>query len=101
MLMPYQDGPDAKNPDAKNPQAKNPQDRTPRGLSPKNIIDEDELAFWKERIHAVPDLRWAKVMRLRRAIHTNGYDESASIDKMLLRVDQDLSVLGVNGLDED
>lgn len=80
MLMPYQDGPDAKN--------------------PRNIIDEDELAFWKERIHAVPDLRWAKVMRLRRAIHTNGYDESASIDKMLVRVDQDLSVLSTNDLDE-
>lgn len=81
MLMPYQDGPDAKN--------------------PHNIIDEDELAFWKERVHAVPDLRWAKVMRLRRAIHTNGYDESASIDKMLVRVDQDLSVLSGNEFDEE
>ena len=73
MLMPYQDGPDAE--------------------KSHRIIDEDELAFWKERLSTIPDLRWAKVMRLRRAIHTGGYDESMSINKMLLRVDQDLAIL--------
>ena len=73
MLMPYQEEPE----DAKM----------------RQNIDEDELAFWKERLSAIPDLRWAKVMRLRRAIHTNGYDESTSIDKMLRRIDQDLAML--------
>ncbi|NOX58741.1 MAG: hypothetical protein GXP29_07785 [Planctomycetes bacterium] len=74
MLMAYKDGLDAEN--------------------PKHHIDEDELALWKERLDVIPDLRWAKVMRLRRAIHTDSYDESTSIDKMLSRVDQDLSMLG-------
>ncbi|GJM23666.1 MAG: hypothetical protein DHS20C16_00810 [Phycisphaerae bacterium] len=73
MLMPYQE--------------------EPEGAKLRQNIDEDELAFWKDRLSAIPDLRWAKVMRLRRAIHTNGYDESTSIDKMLRRIDQDLSVL--------
>ncbi len=73
MLMPYQEEPQSAR------------------LRPN--IDEDELAFWKERLSAIPDLRWAKVMRLRRAIHTNGYDEATSIDKMLQRIDQDLAML--------
>jgi hypothetical protein len=73
MLMPYQE--------------------EPQGARLRQNIDEDELAFWKERLSAIPDLRWAKVMRLRRAIHTNGYDESTSIDKMLRCIDQDLSML--------
>ncbi len=73
MLMPYQEEPES--------------------AQVRPNIDEDELAFWKERLNAIPDLRWAKVMRLRRAIHTNGYDESTSIDKMLRRIDQDLEML--------
>ncbi len=73
MLMPYQEEPES--------------------ARLRQNIDEDELAFWKERLSAIPDLRWAKVMRLRRAIHTNGYDESTSIDKMLRRIDQDLAML--------
>ena len=54
---------------------------------------ETELERWCERMADVPDLRFAKVMRVRRAIATQAYDESQILDDILGTLENDIGIL--------
>ena len=51
------------------------------------------LKYWQERITDIPDLRLAKVLRVRRAIITNYYDEEAILNKVIRRIQNEVGVL--------
>jgi len=55
--------------------------------------DSEDLARWKEHLDELPDLRLAKVMRLRRALASGSYDEEQALNRMLGRIENDLGVL--------
>ena len=62
-------------------------------LQARTSASDTPMAEWLERVADVPDLRMAKVMRLRRAINSQSYDEGAIIDKVLSLVENEVGVL--------
>jgi hypothetical protein len=56
-------------------------------------LSDRELAQWKTRLADIPDLRLAKIMRLRRAIAANSYDEEMALERMLENIQNELGVL--------
>lgn len=56
-------------------------------------LDEGELELWRERLAAVPDLRIAKIMRARRAIATDSYDEQAILDRTIDLIQDDVGIM--------
>ena len=56
-------------------------------------LPDEEMVRWKEHLADVPDLRLAKVMRLRRAIASDSYDEESALERMLGSIQSELGVL--------
>ncbi len=60
-------------------------------------LGDRELAGWCNRVADVPDLRLAKVMRVRRAIGSNQYDEAAMLERTLGELEAELGALCRDG----
>ena len=56
-------------------------------------LGDQDLDAWRERVANIPDLRLAKVMRIRRAIITHCYEEEAVLDKAIGNLHNDIGVL--------
>lgn len=59
----------------------------------RTSLTEGELDHWCARLVEVPDLRFAKVMRVRRAIATHAYDEAHILDRILGTLEDDVGIL--------
>lgn len=55
-------------------------------------LDRD-LAFWKNRIDDLPDLRWDKVAAVRRALGQGRYEVAPRLDRILPELHNDVGVL--------
>jgi len=55
-------------------------------------LDRD-LAFWKNRIDDLPDLRWDKVAAVRRALRQGRYEVTPRLDRILPELHNDVGVL--------
>ncbi|HRX84885.1 MAG TPA: hypothetical protein P5572_07700 [Phycisphaerae bacterium] len=55
-------------------------------------LSAGELAHWRERVAAIPDVRMHRVLRVRRAIHDRGY-EATRIDRVVEALGADLDLL--------
>lgn len=53
-------------------------------------LSQAELEHFKTMLDAVPDIRMDKVLRIRRQIESNTYDESAMLDRALARLEDEL-----------
>ena len=56
-------------------------------------LDAGELEHWRDLAADTPDLRMAKIMRIRRAIISQEYDEEPRIERMLGMIQRDLTIL--------
>ena len=56
-------------------------------------LGDQDLDAWRERVANIPDLRLAKVMRIRRAIITHCYEEEAILEKAIGNLHNDIGVL--------
>jgi hypothetical protein len=56
-------------------------------------LGDQDLDTWRERVANIPDLRLAKVMRIRRAIITHCYEEEAVLEKAIGNLHNDIGVL--------
>lgn len=64
-----------------------------RGERRRPFPDPSELDYWRDRVASVPDLRMAKVMRVRRALATHSYDEEAILEKALATIQHEVGLL--------
>ncbi len=55
-------------------------------------LDRD-LAFWKNRVDDLPDLRWDKVAAVRRALRQGRYGVTPRLDRILPELHNDVGVL--------
>jgi hypothetical protein len=69
------------------------EDARDRMKSRAAALGEGELATWRDQVAAAPDLRLAKVMRVRRAIVANQYDEEAMLDRSLGQIHAEIGML--------
>jgi hypothetical protein len=63
-----------------------------------------DIAFWRQRVKDLPDLRWDKVTDLRNAIRANQYQIDHHLDEVLKRIEDEVSALcaeEVDGVDLD
>lgn len=65
---------------------------THRNSDHRAAMGDARLSRWVDRVQRLPDLRWDKVMRVRRALESNAYDPDALLDAALLPLGQDLGV---------
>jgi hypothetical protein len=56
----------------------------------RSKLNQAELEHFKALVDAAPDIRMEKVMRIRRAIETNTYDETAMLERALARLEDEL-----------
>lgn len=56
----------------------------------RSKLNQAELEHFKSLVDAAPDIRMDKVMRIRRAIETNTYDETAMLERALARLEDEL-----------
>ena len=56
-------------------------------------LNPTELEFWKQRLHDIPDLRWDKVVSIRKAIHRDRYDSGQRINGTLAMLGNEVGVL--------
>ena len=56
-------------------------------------LGDQDLSAWRERVADIPDLRLAKVMRIRRAIITHCYEEEAVLEKAIGNLHNDIGIL--------
>jgi hypothetical protein len=61
--------------------------------TPARQIDPPELEFWKRRLDDIPDLRWDKVVSIRKAICRDRYDTNEGIEGMLAMLGNEVGVL--------
>ncbi len=67
---------------------------TDRSLcTPARRIDPAELAFWRRRLDEIPELRWDKVVSIRKAIGRDRYDTSQGIEGILAILGNEVGVL--------
>lgn len=55
------------------------------------LLTPDELAHWHARACAAPDVRLARVLRIRRAIIAQDYEDDARIDYVVDAISDDLT----------
>lgn len=51
------------------------------------------VAYWQQRLRDLPDLRWAKVDRARRALESGAYDAEEASDAVLASLANEIGVL--------
>ncbi len=60
----------------------------------QSVEDRDAiLAYWKQRISELPDLRLDKVMQIRDALARSSYDADEALDATVARLSEDIGVL--------
>jgi hypothetical protein len=57
------------------------------------VIDPGELELWKTRLADLPELRWAKVARVRRAIVTDRYESDLVLDVTVDGLQSEIGIL--------
>jgi len=61
--------------------------------APSRRLNQTELESWKKRLNDMPDLRWDKVVSIRKAIHRDRYDSGQRINGMLAMLANEVGVL--------
>lgn len=51
------------------------------------------VAYWEQRLRELPDLRWTKVARARRALESGVYDAEEASDAVLASLANEIGVL--------
>ena len=66
-----------------------PSERGPVGHKPNPA----EAEFWATRLRSLPDVRWEKVMQVRRTLRLNTYETDGMLEAVLAPLAEELGVL--------
>lgn len=60
--------------------------------------DLNDLPEWIERVHALPEIRWAKVESVRRALTEGTYDVDHHLEQLANHLPDELTTLAIEAM---